>query len=106
MATVTKVLEYKLNSSICTSDESVTLSYCTGGCGASMQLPQLMLADESLIGGRSQDPYNQHCKCCTGEILNYMTVQLSCPDLSITTEARIPQLRPGTCKCNACMQTG
>ncbi|VDI60313.1 Hypothetical predicted protein [Mytilus galloprovincialis] len=105
MATVTKVLEYKLNSSICTSDESVTLSYCTGGCGASMQLPQLMLADESLIGGRSQDPYNQHCKCCTGEILNYMTVQLSCPDLSIKTEARIPQLRPGTCKCNACMQT-
>ena len=85
----------KLRINNCVTKEDVEYDYCAGGCGSSTSRPMLMVGDE--------EPFMKRCKCCTGNIIGYKDVIMSCTD-DIERTAKIAQI--GSCNCDVCIETG
>ena len=79
----------------CVSEEDVAYDYCTGGCGSSTSRPILIVGDA--------EPFEKRCECCTGNIIGYKDVKLSCTD-DIKRTAKLALI--GSCNCDVCIETG
>lgn len=101
MVTERKVLEYGIGSSLCRTNGSIEISYCSGGCGTSFMAPLLVLdAIDTSIS------FNKQCKCCSGTTERFQILDIVCVDPVGPTKAYIPVIKAGSCKCDACLSTG
>lgn len=89
----------KLTRDGCETVGNVTYTYCAGGCGDSMNMPMLMPS-----GSNYDESSNKNCKCCTGTIAAFDTVNVKCEGIDSVLTAMIPRFNK--CECNSCANTG